>query len=50
MYENDALRRLVALAETGAFTKAAVRLSSTQPAVSRRITSSRNWSDLSARS
>ncbi|MER6615691.1 LysR family transcriptional regulator [Streptomyces xantholiticus] len=37
MFENDALRLLVAVAETGSFTKAAVRLNYTQSAVSRRI-------------
>ncbi|GAA3982998.1 LysR family transcriptional regulator [Streptomyces plumbiresistens] len=37
MFEIDALRLLVAVAETGSFTKAAVRLNYTQSAVSRRI-------------
>ncbi|UUU36756.1 LysR substrate-binding domain-containing protein [Streptomyces sp. CA-210063] len=37
MFETDALRLLVAVAETGSFTKAAVRLNYTQSAVSRRI-------------
>ncbi|MFE4830950.1 LysR family transcriptional regulator [Streptomyces sp. NPDC056672] len=37
MFESDALRLLVAVAETGSFTKAAVRLNYTQSAVSRRI-------------
>ncbi|MGW1777987.1 LysR family transcriptional regulator [Streptomyces sp. NPDC002143] len=37
MFEIDALRLLVAVAETGSFTKAAGRLSYTQSAVSRRI-------------
>ncbi|MFJ9213345.1 LysR family transcriptional regulator [Streptomyces sp. NPDC102264] len=37
MFEVDALRLLVAVAETGSFTKAAVRLNYTQSAVSRRI-------------
>jgi DNA-binding transcriptional LysR family regulator len=37
VFENDALRLLVAVAETGSFTKAAVRLNYTQSAVSRRI-------------
>jgi DNA-binding transcriptional LysR family regulator len=37
VFEIDALRLLVAVAETGSFTKAAVRLSYTQSAVSRRI-------------
>lgn len=37
MFDIDALRLLVAVAETGSFTKAAVRLNYTQSAVSRRI-------------
>ncbi|MCX4966959.1 LysR family transcriptional regulator [Streptomyces sp. NBC_00654] len=37
MFEIDALRLLVAVGETGSFTKAAVRLNYTQSAVSRRI-------------
>ncbi|MYS86693.1 LysR family transcriptional regulator [Embleya scabrispora] len=37
MFEIDALRLLVTVAETGSFTKAAVRLNYTQSAVSRRI-------------
>ncbi|MEV0912917.1 LysR family transcriptional regulator [Streptomyces sp. NPDC049967] len=37
MFEVDALRLLVAVAEAGSFTKAAVRLNYTQSAVSRRI-------------
>jgi DNA-binding transcriptional LysR family regulator len=37
VFEIDALRLLVAVAETGSFTKAAVRLNYTQSAVSRRI-------------
>ncbi|WP_405983670.1 LysR family transcriptional regulator [Streptomyces sp. NBC_00872] len=37
MFESDALRLLVAVAETGSFTRAAVRLNYTQSAVSRRI-------------
>ncbi|KOU73268.1 LysR family transcriptional regulator [Streptomyces sp. MMG1533] len=37
MFEIDALRLLVAVAETGSFTKAAARLNYTQSAVSRRI-------------
>ncbi|GAA3289730.1 hypothetical protein GCM10020295_02290 [Streptomyces cinereospinus] len=37
MFEIDALRLLTAVAETGSFTKAAVRLNYTQSAVSRRI-------------
>ncbi|WP_406502082.1 LysR family transcriptional regulator [Streptomyces sp. NBC_01590] len=39
MFEIDALRLLVTVAETGSFTKAAVRLDYTQSAVSRRIAS-----------
>ncbi|WPW30583.1 LysR family transcriptional regulator [Streptomyces atratus] len=39
MFETDALRLLVTVAETGSFTKAAVRLDYTQSAVSRRIAS-----------
>ncbi|MGI5404770.1 LysR family transcriptional regulator [Streptomyces sp. CA-135486] len=39
MFEIDALRLLVTVAETGSFTKAAVRLNYTQSAVSRRIAS-----------
>ncbi|MEE1796122.1 LysR family transcriptional regulator [Streptomyces sp. BE308] len=37
MFENDALRLFVTVAESGSFTEAAVRLSYTQSAVSRRI-------------
>ncbi|WP_406099637.1 LysR family transcriptional regulator [Streptomyces sp. NBC_01013] len=37
MFDNDALRLLVAVAECGSFTQAAVRLNYTQSAVSRRI-------------
>jgi DNA-binding transcriptional LysR family regulator len=37
VFDIDALRLLVAVAETGSFTKAAVRLNYTQSAVSRRI-------------
>lgn len=37
MFETDALRLLVVVAETGSFTKAAARLNYTQSAVSRRI-------------
>lgn len=37
MFEIDALRLLVAVADTGSFTKAAVQLNYTQSAVSRRI-------------
>ncbi|MFE9858179.1 LysR family transcriptional regulator [Streptomyces sp. NPDC005780] len=37
MFENDALRLLVAVAQCGSFTQAAVRLNYTQSAVSRRI-------------
>jgi DNA-binding transcriptional LysR family regulator len=37
VFEVDALRLLVSVAETGSFTKAAVRLNYTQSAVSRRI-------------
>ncbi|MEV7681976.1 LysR family transcriptional regulator [Streptomyces sp. NPDC088341] len=37
MFEVDALRLLVVVAETGSFTRAAVRLNYTQSAVSRRI-------------
>ncbi|WP_093775644.1 LysR family transcriptional regulator [Streptomyces sp. yr375] len=37
MFETDALRLLVAVAETGSFTRAAGRLNYTQSAVSRRI-------------
>ncbi|MEE1806061.1 LysR family transcriptional regulator [Streptomyces sp. BE133] len=39
MFEIDALRLLVTVAETGSFTQAAVRLDYTQSAVSRRIAS-----------
>lgn len=39
VFETDALRLLVTVAETGSFTKAAVRLDYTQSAVSRRIAS-----------
>ncbi|MER7726647.1 LysR family transcriptional regulator [Streptomyces sp. NPDC096323] len=39
MFENDALRLLVAVAESGSFTQAAVRLNYTQSALSRRIAS-----------
>lgn len=39
VFEIDALRLLVTVAETGSFTKAAVRLDYTQSAVSRRIAS-----------
>ncbi|MET7645564.1 LysR family transcriptional regulator [Streptomyces sp. NPDC005426] len=39
MFENDALRLLVAVAECGSFTQAATRLNYTQSAVSRRIAS-----------
>lgn len=39
MYEIDALRLLVTVADTGSFTKAAERLNYTQSAVSRRIAS-----------
>ncbi|MGW7056132.1 LysR family transcriptional regulator [Streptomyces sp. NPDC054887] len=39
MFETDALRLLVTVAETGSFTKAAIRLNYTQSAVSRRIAS-----------
>ncbi|WUW26039.1 LysR family transcriptional regulator [Streptomyces sp. NBC_01463] len=37
MFENDALRLLVAVTESGSFTRAAIRLNYTQSAVSRRI-------------
>lgn len=37
MFEIDALRLLVTVADTGSFTGAAVRLNYTQSAVSRRI-------------
>ncbi|MFI6858599.1 LysR family transcriptional regulator [Streptomyces sp. NPDC050421] len=37
MFENDALRLLVTVAESGSFTQAAIRLHYTQSAVSRRI-------------
>ncbi|WP_406458355.1 LysR family transcriptional regulator [Streptomyces sp. NBC_00876] len=37
MFENEALRLLVTVAESGSFTQAAVRLNYTQSAVSRRI-------------
>ncbi|MFJ1674352.1 LysR family transcriptional regulator [Streptomyces sp. NPDC088251] len=39
MYETDALRLLVTVADTGSFTQAAARLDYTQSAVSRRIAS-----------
>ncbi|MFD4692877.1 LysR family transcriptional regulator [Streptomyces sp. NPDC058463] len=39
VFETDALRLLVTVAETGSFTKAALQLSYTQSAVSRRIAS-----------
>lgn len=37
MWENESLRLLVTVAETGSFTRAAARLNYTQSAVSRRI-------------